>query len=412
VFVTAFTDEAARNTATSSGAICFLTKPFKEADLLDVSARNSRWAAVGVITNLQLFGGIMSILAETAGLDHDVAMSDTRPPADFPSPAPCAHTDGIVSRCPALLDALERVKRVAPTDATVLITGETGTGKELMARAIHRRSRRASRPMVTVNLAAIPEPLVASELFGHEHGAFTGAIQRRIGRFEGADRGTLFLDEIGDLSIDMQVSLLRAVQEGEFERLGASQTRRADVRLITATNRNLETQVEEGAFRADLFYRLSVFPLHLPPLRERCEDIPALAEYFLSRLQKVLARRFDGVEPQSMDRLKAFDWPGNIRQLENVIAQAAILCDEPVLKIPAALMTRARRPAAVPAGSRLAQALHHSEQQLIEQALTDAKGRVAGCRGAAARLDVPASTLESKIRRYRIDKLRFHARPN
>ena len=354
----------------------------------------------------------MSTLVETTGLDHDVMMSGSRPPADFPSHTPCAPCDGIVSQSPALRDALERVKRVAPTDATVLITGETGTGKELMARAIHRRSRRANRPMVTVNLAAIPEPLVASELFGHEHGAFTGAIQRRIGRFEGADHGTLFLDEIGELSIDMQVSLLRAVQEGEFERLGASQTRRADVRLITATNRDLETQVEEGGFRADLFYRLCVFPLHLPPLRERREDIPLLADYFLSRLQKTLARRFDGVDPKSMERLTAFDWPGNIRQLENVIEHAAILCDEPLLTIPAVLLTSGRGPAATSAGSRLAQTLRHSEQRLIELALADAKGRVAGFRGAAARLDVPPSTLESKIRRYRIDKLRFRARPN
>jgi formate hydrogenlyase transcriptional activator len=351
----------------------------------------------------------MSIFAEATGLDHFVTMADSHPPATCPSPTPW-QSDGIVSQSPALRDALDRVKRVAPTDATVLITGETGTGKELMARAIHRRSRRANRPMITVNLAAIPEPLVASELFGHEHGAFTGAIQRRIGRFETADRGTLFLDEIGELSIDMQVSLLRAVQEGEFERLGASQTRRADVRIITATNRDLETQVEEGGFRADLFYRLSVFPLHLPPLRERCEDIPALAEYFLSRLQKSLGRRFDGVEPESMDRLTAFDWPGNIRQLENVIEHAAILCDDPVLNVPAALITSGRGPSTISSGSRLAQTLRHSEQQLIEQALADANGRVAGCSGAASRLGVPASTLESKIRRYKIDKLRFRAR--
>lgn len=353
----------------------------------------------------------MSILAETTGLDHGVAMIEARPPADLPSCTTC-QSDGIVSLSPALRDALERVMRVAPTDATVLITGETGTGKELIARAIHRRSRRASRPMVTVNLAAIPEPLIASELFGHEHGAFTGAIQRRIGRFEAADRGTLFLDEIGELSIDMQVSLLRAVEDGEFERLGASQTRRADVRLITVTNRDLETLVEEGAFRADLFYRLSVFPLHLPPLRERSEDIPVLAEYFLRRLQTVLGRRFDGVGPESIDRLKGFDWPGNIRQLENVIEHAAILCDDPVLTVPAALISSARGPVTMSAGSRLAQTLRHSERQLIEQALTAAKGRVAGCRGAALRLGVPASTLESKIRKYRIDKFRFRARQN
>jgi formate hydrogenlyase transcriptional activator len=252
---------------------------------------------------------------------------------------------------------------------------------------------------------------MASELFGHEHGAFTGAIQRRIGRFESADRGTLFLDEIGELSMDMQVSLLRAVQDGEFERLGASQTRRADVRLIAATNRDLAEQVEDGAFRADLFYRLSVFPVHLPPLRERREDIPVLAEYFLSRLQKALGRRFKGVEPESMDRLTSFDWPGNIRQLENVVEHAAILCDDPLLTVPAASMTGTRNPA-FRIGSRLTQTLRHSEQQLIEQALTDSNGRVAGQWGAAARLGVPASTLESKIRRYRIDKLRFRARQN
>src|SRR6267142_1826593 len=352
----------------------------------------------------------MSTLAETTGRDHDVVTCDPRPPADYPSHASW-QSEGIVSQSPALRDALERVKRVAPTDATVLITGETGTGKELMARAIHRRSRRATRPMITVNLAAIPEPLVASELFGHEHGAFTGAVQRRIGRFEGADHATLFLDEIGELSNDMQVSLLRAVQEGEFERLGASQTRRADVRIIAATNRDLETQVEEGGFRADLFYRLSVFPLYLPPLRERREDIPVLAEYFLCRLQKALGRRFDGVDPESMERLTAFDWPGNIRQLENVMEHAAILCDEPALMVPAALLASSRG-SAISAASRLAQTLRHSEQQLIEQALADSNGRVAGCRGAAARLGVPASTLESKIRRYRIDKLRFRTRRN
>ena len=197
--------------------------------------------------------------------------------------------DGIVSQSPALREALDRMQRVAPIDTTVLLTGETGTGKELMARALHRRSSRATRPMVTVNLAAIPEPLVASELFGHEAGAFTGASQRRIGRFEIADHGTLFLDEVGELSPDMQVALLRIVQEGEFERLGASQTRRVDVRLIAATNRCLEEAVEHGRFREDLYYRLSVFPIHLPPLRERREDIPLLAEFFLQRFATRLA---------------------------------------------------------------------------------------------------------------------------
>ena len=209
------------------------------------------------------------------------SLDDIRSVGDSHAPGP---DDGIVSDSPALREALDRLQRVAPIDTTVLLTGETGTGKELMARVLHRRSRRATRPMVAVNLAAIPEPLVASELFGHEAGAFTGASQRRIGRFEIADHGTLFLDEVGELSPDMQVALLRIVQEGEFERLGASQTRRVDVRLIAATNRCLEEAVEHGRFREDLYYRLSVFPIHLPPLRERREDIPLLAEFFLQRL--------------------------------------------------------------------------------------------------------------------------------
>jgi formate hydrogenlyase transcriptional activator len=316
--------------------------------------------------------------------------------------------DGIVSHSPALRDALDRLHRVAAIDTTVLLTGETGTGKELMARALHRRSSRATRPMVTVNLAAIPEPLVASELFGHEAGAFTGASQRRMGRFEIADHATMFLDEVGELSPDMQVALLRIVQEGEFERLGASQTRRVDVRLIAATNRCLEQAVEQGRFREDLYYRLSVFPIHLPPLRERREDIPLLAEFFLRRLTSRLGRRFVGIEPASVERLIAFSWPGNIRQLQNVIEHSAILCDDPMLRIPPCLL--AEKKAAAGATSKLDAALHGNEQRMIEQALEASGGRVSGPSGAAARLGVPASTLESKIRRFQIDKLGYRAR--
>ena len=289
----------------------------------------------------------------------------------------------------------------------MLITGETGTGKELMARTLHRRSRRAHRPLVAVNLAAIPEPLVASELFGHEQGAFTGAVQRRIGRFEIADRATLFLDEIGELTPDMQVALLRIVQEGEFERLGASQTRKVDVRLVVATNRNLEEAVDERQFRADLYYRLSVFPIHLPPLRERREDIPLLAEFFLRRLAARLSRRFTGIEPSSLERLVAFSWPGNIRQLQNVVEHSAILCDDALLRVPPMLLVEKRT--SLSYSSKLDDALHGSEQQMIEQALADAQGRVSGPAGAAARLGVPASTLESKIRRFNIDKLRYRS---
>ncbi len=315
------------------------------------------------------------------------------------------HDDEIVSRSPALRDALDRLQRVAPMETTVLLMGETGTGKELMARALHCRSRRANRGLVAVNLAAIPEPLVASELFGHEQGAFTGASQRRIGRFETADRATLFLDEVGELSLDMQVALLRVLQEGEFERLGACQTRRVDVRLIAATNRPLEEAVENGRFRDDLYYRLSVFPIHLPPLRERREDIPLLAEYFLRRVSPRVGRQFTGIEPASIERLSAFSWPGNIRQLQNVIEHSAILCDDGLLRVPADLLVEKRSCHA--ATSRLGAELKDNEQRMIEQALTDTQGRVSGATGAAARLGVPASTLESKIRRFNIDKLRF-----
>jgi transcriptional regulator with GAF, ATPase, and Fis domain len=314
----------------------------------------------------------------------------------------------IVSDSPALREALDSLERVAPTDTTVLLTGETGTGKEVMARALHRRSRRGNRPLITVHLAAIPEALVASELFGHESGAFTGAVQRRIGRFEIADRATLFLDEVGELSPEMQVGLLRIVQEGEFERLGSCQTRRADVRLIAATNRNLEQAVDEGRFREDLFYRLSVFPIHLPPLRERREDIPLLAEFYLRQLNSRLGRQFIGIEQESMDRLIAFNWPGNIRQLENVIERSAILCDDAVLRVPATLIAEKRTGLRI--ASRLDTALQHNEQHMIEEALEEASGQVSGPTGAAARLGVPGSTLESKIKRFGIDKLRYRFR--
>jgi formate hydrogenlyase transcriptional activator len=288
----------------------------------------------------------------------------------------------------------------------VLITGETGTGNELLARALHRRSRRTASPLVTVNLAAIPESLIASELFGHEAGSFTGAVQRRIGRFELADRGTLFLDEVAELSAEMQVALLRAVQEGEFERIGANQTRRVNVRIVAATNRDLGDATDEGLFRSDLFYRLNVFPLHLPPLRERREDIPVLAHEFLHRINLRLGCRFIGIDPMSLDRLMAFDWPGNIRQLQSVIEHSAILCDEATLHVPSEVFdSQRRRQAAVSDVDREDTLVGH-ERRLIEDTLRLTRGRVSGQFGAAKQLGIPPSTLESKIKRLRISKLR------
>ncbi len=316
--------------------------------------------------------------------------------------------DGIVGQSARITEVLDRVARVSATNATVLITGETGTGKELVARAIHRRSPRASHAMVSANLAALPQELVASELFGHEPGAFTGAVQKRVGRFEAANASTLFLDEVGELPPGVQIALLRALQEGEYERVGSSQTRTADVRVIAATNRNLEDAVEQGLFRSDLFYRLAVFPIQLPPLRERREDIPALAEHFLATVSGRMGRTFAGIDASTMDRLTAYNWPGNIRELQNVIEHSVILSDGGLLEVPPVLLS-SRMIAGPTSVSGLNQAIETGERRLIEQALEESKGRVFGPTGAATRLGIPSSTLESKIKRLRINKHQYRS---
>jgi len=311
--------------------------------------------------------------------------------------------DGIIGRSAALRTVMTQIDRAAPTDVTILIQGETGTGKELLAKAVHWRSRRFARPFIATNLAAVPDGLIASELFGYEAGAFTGATQKRIGRLEAADRGTLFLDEVGELPPDVQVTLLRVLQERSIERLGSSQTRRIDVRFVAATNRPLNEAVETGVFRLDLYYRLSVFAVRLPPLRERRDDIPLLAAHFTSAAARRLCRRFDRIDDESMRRLRSYEWPGNIRELENVIEHSAIVSDGPVLHVPADLLME--KPA-LNAGGSLATVLAQNERDLIERTLAEARGRVSGPNGAAVKLGVPGSTLESKIKRLGIDKLR------
>jgi PAS domain S-box-containing protein len=312
----------------------------------------------------------------------------------------------IVGTSPALKSVLSRISKVAPSDSTVLITGETGTGKELVARAIHRRSGRASRAFVSVNCAAIPRDLIASELFGHEKGAFTGALQRRIGRFELAEGGTIFLDEVGDLPAETQVALLRVLQEREFERVGGNQLIRANVRVISATNRDLEVAIGAGSFRRDLFYRLSVFPIESPPLQERKEDIPVLVEYFIDRYARKAGKRIRNVEKSTMELLLAYSWPGNIRELQNVMERSVILCDGETISVDPSWLSlesvQTQQKSQVFGRKSAAQ-----EKEMIEAALTNTGGRVSGPLGAAAALGIPASTLESKIRSLGINKFRF-----
>jgi len=313
----------------------------------------------------------------------------------------------IVGTSPPLRNVLSRVSKVAPTDSSVLITGETGTGKELVARAIHRRSRRSSRAFVSVNCAAIPRDLIASELFGHEKGAFTGATQRRLGRFELAEGGTIFLDEVGELPGETQIALLRVLQEHEFERVGAAGTIRTNVRVIAATNRDLELAIAAGAFRTDLFYRLNVFPIEMPPLRERREDITLLVEYFIDRFARQAGKSFQAVNKKSLDLLQSYPWPGNIRELQNVIERSVIVCETENFSIDESWLSR-QPPAAEPNPELgLFKKLPAQEKAIIEAALSESGGRVYGPSGAAARLGIPRSTLESKIRSLKINKNRF-----
>jgi formate hydrogenlyase transcriptional activator len=314
----------------------------------------------------------------------------------------------IVGTSRPLKAVLSRIARVAPTDSTVLITGETGTGKELIARAVHKRSQRSGRPFISVNCAALPPTLVSSELFGHEKGAFTGATQRRLGRFEMADGGTIFLDEVGELLPDTQAALLRVLQEREFERVGGGQPIQVDVRVIAATNRDLNAAVANGAFRQDLLYRVNVFPIEVPPLRERKDDVLMLVEYFVQRYASRAGKNVRSIDQKTLDLLQSYDWPGNIRELQNVIERSIILSSADVFSVDELWLSKRTSPQASRVETSPALNVEaRTERETIEAALAETRGRVSGPSGAAAKLRIPPSTLETRIKALKINKQQF-----
>jgi DNA-binding NtrC family response regulator len=396
IFLTALDGTFDKVRAFSVGAVDYLTKPFQSEELL---------ARVG--THLALRQARRSLEEQNARLREEIEahnrakgtieclVEEIRSSHDFGE---------ILGESPALLRLLEQVALVATTDSTVLIQGETGTGKELIARAIHSRSHRRERPLIKINCTALPRELVESELFGHEKGAFTGATQQRRGRFELADGGTLFLDEVGELPLETQPKLLRVLQEQEFERVGGTHSLRTDVRLIAATNRDLQQQVGAGTFRSDLYYRLNVFPLALPPLRERHEDIPRLIRHFLARAGRKLGKPLTDVTPAFLDQAMAYDWPGNVRELENFVERSAILAKSTVLEVAEPLGAQVSQ-AAKPAVERPSpRTLEDVERSHILRVLEQTQWAIEGERGAARILGLNPSTLRGRLRKLGIRK--------
>lgn len=368
IFLTGHGDIPMTVRAVKAGAANFLTKPFDDEALLN--------AVRQCITSYE----------EKQHLESEI-------PSEY-------NFEGIVGKSDALRKVLERVAIVAPTDSTVLLQGETGTGKELVAHALHRLSSRKDHAFVRLNCAAIPSGLVESELFGHEKGAFTGALMQKKGRFELADRGTLFLDEIGDITLDLQPKILRALQEHEFERLGSTKTIHVDVRVIAATHRDLPAMIREGKFREDLFYRVNVFPIEVPPLRERREDIPLLVNHFVAKMSQRMAKNIKSIPEQTMEVLVNAAWPGNVRQLENFVERCVILTQGNELVGPLHELT----PLASGYATPVALSFHAAERQAIIDALKATSGRVAGPGGAAGRLGLKRTTLQNKMRRLNISR--------
>src|SRR3989454_1637970 len=318
--------------------------------------------------------------------------------------------EDIVGSSEALRKVLRQVTKVAPADSTVLLLGETGTGKELIARAIHKRSNRAERAFMAVNCAAMPPSLIASELFGHEKGAFTGAMQRRLGRFEAANGGAVFLDAVGDLPPDVQIALLRVLQERGIERVGSNGPIPVDVRVLAATHRDLNALVAEGEFREDLLYRLTVVPIEIPPLRERLADIPLLVEYFIDRLGKRAGKKFTSIDKKSLKLFEGYNWPGTVRELQIVIERAVILCEGETFSVEESWLKR-EAPPRFARPEPLTGVLVKQEKQIIEAALAESNGRISGAAGAAAKLGLPSRTLDSKIKRLKINKYKFKLPP-
>jgi DNA-binding NtrC family response regulator len=387
IFITGHGDISTSVRAIKAGAIEFLTKPFRDEDLLNAVEQAIKRSPFE--QSKKKPAGQKSYSKE--GLHSDTSFSE------------------IIGESAPLRRVLKEVETVASTGSTVLIYGETGTGKELIARAIHNISSRSDRPFVKLNCAAIPSGLMESELFGHERGAFTGAVTQKYGRFELAHEGTLFLDEIGDLPLELQPKLLRVLQEQEFERLGSTRTTRVDVRIVAATNRNLEEMTGTKQFREDLYFRLNVFPIQIPSLRERRGDIPLLVRHYVNKYSQRMNKRVETIPPETMAALGSYSWPGNVRELQNVIERSVVLCDSETFSTDETWLKR-ESPQLPGPSAPLGAALADHQRRMIEAALTESRGRVAGPTGAAAKLGIPRQTLDSKIASLRIDKRQFKIR--